>query len=215
MPEIILAAHGGITTYYKQDIDRGWLHNGIDQGHNNGTAYDLQILAPAAGVVTATGRQGTYGNRLVIRHDDGWRSLLAHHDEQFVTVGQRVTRGQHIATMGNSGTVYVHSHQELWSAAGVMQDPLAHLGTASTAASENSPVIITAPPTPEEEDDMKPVILTNSKGIGIIINWAEGTWRGLYGSETAAHKANGYKVTQAASDADYEAIKTQLRPWKR
>ena len=70
-------------------------------------------------------------------------------------------------------------------------------------------------PTETGDDEMKPVILTNSKGIGIIINWAEGTWRGLYGSETKAHKANGNKVTKALSDKDFEDIKAQLRPWTR
>jgi len=148
MPQIIIAAHGGITTHYEQDIGRGWLHNGIDQGHTNMTAYDLQIMAPADGVVTATGRQGTYGKRLVIRHDDGWRSLLAHHASQLVKVGDRVTQGQIIAVMGNTGTKYVHSHQELWDARGNQQDPLLNLIKSAGASGTTTPV------TPQEEDDM-------------------------------------------------------------
>ena len=154
MVQIILASHGGITTHYKQDIGRGWLHNGIDQGHTNKSAYDLQIMAPAGGIVTATGRQGTYGNRLAIRHDDGWRSLLAHHESQLVTVGQRITQGQIIAVMGNTGTKYVHSHQELWDGNGNQHDPLLCLGTSTGAASDKPISISTLDtlPAPKIED---------------------------------------------------------------
>lgn len=66
----------------------------------------------------------------------------------------------------------------------------------------------------KEEDEMKPIILTNSKGQGIIINWAEGTWRGLRISETRAHEANGAVVTKAASDEDYENVRRDLRPMR-
>jgi len=159
MVNIILAAHGRITTRYKQDIGRGWLHNGIDQGHTNGTAYDLQIMAPADGIVTATGRQGSYGNRLVIRHDDGSRSLLAHHASQLVTVGQRVTQGQIIAVMGNTGTKYVHSHQEFWEGNGNQLDPLKNLVT--LVAASTAEVIIEVTPEPEEEDMRKFIVAPN------------------------------------------------------
>ena len=151
MTTIILAARGRITTYFGQDIGRGFPHRGIDQGHGNGTPYELQIVAPAVGVIAATGRQGSYGMRLIIRHDDGWTSLLAHHAAQFVTVGQRVTQGQHIATMGNTGTKYVHSHQELRDANGGQLNPLEHLAGISTGASTDTPINIS----PMEEDDMK------------------------------------------------------------
>ena len=87
------------------------------------------------------------------------------------------------------------------------------LAIPAAAAATSRPTLITALLTPEEEPEMKPVILTNSKNAGIIINWAEGTWRGLYGSETKAHLANGYKITKAATDAEFDAIKAQLRPW--
>lgn len=142
MPKIILAARGRITTYFKQDIGRGFLHNGVDQGHGNGAAIDLEIKAPAAGVVIAVGVYGSYGKRIIIRHDDGTTSLLAHHAKQFVVVGQRVTQGQIIAVMGNSGTVFVHSHQEYRDAAGNQLDPLENLGI--SFAAESTAVINTA-----------------------------------------------------------------------
>lgn len=152
MVNIILAARGRITTYFLQDIGRGFPHNGVDQGHGTSTAWELQIVAPADGVVTAVGQEGSYGYRIIITHDDGSTSLLAHHAAQFVTVGQRVTRGQHIATMGDSGTKYVHSHQEYRDAAGNQLDPLAYL--ASTTASVSIDTAINSITT-EEDDDMK------------------------------------------------------------
>jgi hypothetical protein len=144
MTAIVLAAYGRITTRFGQDIGRGFPHRGIDQGHGNGRAADLVIVAPADGVVTAAGKEGTYGLRLKIQHPDGWTSLLAHHSAHHVRVGQQVTRGQHVATMGNSGTVFVHSHQELRNASGVQLDPLAHLYTAQSqlAASTAGEIIL-------------------------------------------------------------------------
>jgi len=206
---IILASVGRITTHFRQDIGRGFLHRGIDQGHGNGAEAELEIRAPASGVVVAVGWLGTYGLRVAIRHDDGRATVLAHHSRQYVTKGQRVAQGQLIARMGNTSTKYVHSHQELMDAHGTQLDPLLHLG--SELASVKKTII----EQPEIEDEMKPIILTDSNNIGIIINWAEGTWRGIYGSETAAHIANGANVQAAASDADYEDIKRQLRPWRR
>ncbi|WP_158252579.1 M23 family metallopeptidase [Cryobacterium sp. Y57] len=135
MTRIILAARGGITTYHEQQLsNRSRPHRGIDQGHGNMTEQDRQIKAPAGGVVTAVGPEGSYGDRIVILHDDGTTSLLAHHAEQFVAVGQRVARGQIIAVMGNSGTRYVHSHQEYRDTDGTQLDPLEHLGSALASA---------------------------------------------------------------------------------
>ena len=154
MATIILAAHGRITTRHKQNIGRGFPHRGIDQGHNNSTAYDLQIMAPADGVVVTASRFYTYGLHIVIRHDDGMVSLLAHHARHYVTVGQRVTQGQIIAVMGNTGTRYVHSHQELRSSRfGKQLDPLEHIAPPVTAAAvTQAPINITST---EEDDDMK------------------------------------------------------------
>lgn len=133
MTTINLAARGRITTHFREDIGRGFPHNGIDQGHGDGNAVDLEIRAPADGVVIAHGWFGSYGNRLVIKHADGWTSLLAHHASQAVRTGDTVKQGQIIAVMGNSGTVYVHNHQELRLASGEQVDPLLHLGSSSAS----------------------------------------------------------------------------------
>ena len=146
MTRVILAARGRITTHFHEDIGRGFLHRGIDQGHGDGEAIDLEILAPADGVVTFAGPFGSYGLVIFITHDDGWVSVLAHHKEQLVAKGDRVARRQLIAVMGNTGTVYVHSHQELRDADGNQVDPLLHLFVESEFASIETITL--------EEDDM-------------------------------------------------------------
>ena len=95
-------------------------------------------MAPADGWVTASGREGSYGLRFYIRHDDGSLSVLAHHSRQLVTAGARVTQGQVIAVMGNTGTVFVHSHQEYRDAHGNQLDPLAYLGSTTASSSRTT-----------------------------------------------------------------------------
>jgi hypothetical protein len=130
---IIHCARGRITTHFGDDIGRGFPHRGIDLGHGDATADDLRILAPASGRVIAVGRDGTYGLRILIDHGDGWTSLIAHLASCRVKAGDDVTQGEDIAVMGNSGTVYVHAHQEL-RFNGVPVDPELHLTTTTPAA---------------------------------------------------------------------------------
>ncbi|PPH47007.1 hypothetical protein C5D09_06405 [Rathayibacter sp. AY1C9] len=124
--QIIHGARGRITTHFHEDIGRGFLHRGIDLGHGDGTPDDLAVYAPATGIVVAAGRDGTYGNRLIINHGNGWTSLLAHLAAYTVRPGSQVHRGDLIATMGNTGTVFVHLHQELREH-GQWVDPELHL----------------------------------------------------------------------------------------
>lgn len=162
MPNIILAARGGITTHFGEDIGRGFPHRGIDQGHGDGNAVDLEIRAPAAGKVIAVGRDGTYGLRIIILHDDFTVSLLAHHARQFVSVGDRVKQRQLIAEMGNTGTIYVHNHQEYRDKFGGQLDPLKHLSTAPVALDMTD-----LPKVKKEEDVIYPwVFITEDARIG-------------------------------------------------
>lgn len=135
--QIIHCARGRITTRFAEDIGRGFPHRGIDLGHGDATVDDLRIVAPAAGRVVAAGRDGSYGNRVIIDHGAGWTSLIAHLSSYNVRVGQDVEQGKSIAVMGNTGTVYVHAHQEL-RLNGVWVDPELHLSTTTTAADKVS-----------------------------------------------------------------------------
>lgn len=75
--------------------------NGVDLAANE----DTPILAAADGevVVSQTGWNGGYGTYIVISHINGTQTLYAHNNENFVTVGDKVTQGQIIAHMGSTG----------------------------------------------------------------------------------------------------------------
>lgn len=73
---------------------------------------------------------GGYGNVIVIDHGNGVTSLYAHNTSLYVSKGDKVSAGQLIAKMGNSGNVYgktgIHLHFEL-SIGGKKQNPLSYL----------------------------------------------------------------------------------------
>jgi murein DD-endopeptidase MepM/ murein hydrolase activator NlpD len=75
-------------------------HKGTDYGAPAGTP----VRTVADGVVTFAGRQGGYGNYVVIRHPDNAATAYAHLERIAVRVGQRVQQGQNIGTVGATGT---------------------------------------------------------------------------------------------------------------
>lgn len=113
---IIKAARGRITGHFGDTGVPGAhvpAHLGMDLGHGDMTPADLRVGAPAPGVITAAGWQGTYGNRIVIDHGGGYESVLAHLSE-FVRTGGGVNTDTEIAVMGGTGGDWpVHLHQEL------------------------------------------------------------------------------------------------------
>jgi biotin carboxyl carrier protein len=85
-------------------------HEGIDVTAPMGTP----IEAPAAGVVIETGWESGYGNTVSIDHGYGIVTKFAHTSKILVREGQRVTRGQRIALVGNSGLATgPHLHYEV------------------------------------------------------------------------------------------------------
>ncbi len=86
------------------------MHNGYDFAGPRGT----DIYATADGVVTHAGWQSGYGRLVIIKHAFGIETRYAHNSSIRVTKGQRVSRGQHISDMGNTGrTTGTHLHYEV------------------------------------------------------------------------------------------------------
>ncbi|TDA81943.1 M23 family metallopeptidase, partial [Halomonas marinisediminis] len=75
------------------------LHAGMDWAG----AYGTPIYASADGVVTHAGWQSGYGRLVKIEHAFGIETRFAHLSKMTVEVGQRVSRGDLIGGMGNSG----------------------------------------------------------------------------------------------------------------
>ena len=46
---------------------------------------------------------GAYGNRIIVRHDNGVKTMYAHLSSTSVNVGDKVTRGQRIGAVGTTG----------------------------------------------------------------------------------------------------------------
>jgi murein DD-endopeptidase MepM/ murein hydrolase activator NlpD len=72
------------------------------------------VYATGNGVVTfASWKQG-YGNCLIIKHGFGYETLYGHLDKFKARVGQKVTRGEVIGTVGNTGkSTGPHLHYEV------------------------------------------------------------------------------------------------------
>ncbi len=85
------------------------------------------ITAAASGKVVYAGNAlKGYGNLIIIKHNDQYLSAYAHNDK--ILVGERayVTKGQKIATMGDSGASFVMLHFEIRKR-GRSIDPLKYL----------------------------------------------------------------------------------------
>ena len=98
----------------------GRFHYGIDIANSVGT----DIKAADGGIVTRAGSAGSYGNLIIIDHQNGTSTRYAHLSRIDVKVGQAVEQGQSIAKMGNTGrSTGSHLHFEV-RVGGVAQNPL-------------------------------------------------------------------------------------------
>ncbi|MBU0641999.1 MAG: peptidoglycan DD-metalloendopeptidase family protein [Alphaproteobacteria bacterium] len=88
----------------------GRMHEGTDFA----AAYGTPIYATADGVVTFSGWSSGYGRLVKIQHEFGIETRYAHQSQLLVKVGQRVSRGEQIGAMGNSGrSTGTHLHYEV------------------------------------------------------------------------------------------------------
>ena len=85
-------------------------HGAIDVAVNYAPIY-----APANGKVIIARWLSGYGNYVMIDHGNGYYTGFGHLSDYSVTQGQTVTRGQQIATSGNTGiTTGPHLHYEVY-----------------------------------------------------------------------------------------------------
>lgn len=88
----------------------GRMHNGTDFAAAHGTP----IYATADGVIIHASRQSGYGNLIKIQHEFGIETRYAHLSRIRVKVGDRVSRGERIGDMGNTGrSTGTHLHYEV------------------------------------------------------------------------------------------------------
>ncbi|MCM3664468.1 peptidoglycan DD-metalloendopeptidase family protein [Mesobacillus subterraneus] len=100
------------------------MHKGIDIARPS----NYTIKAADNGVVVSAGYDnGGYGNKIIIDHQNGYRTMYAHLASISVSVGQTVSRGSKIGIMGRTGnSTGVHLHFEVYQN-GKLIDPMSKL----------------------------------------------------------------------------------------
>jgi len=85
----------------------GSFHDGIDMGGTSSTP----IMASRSGTVVQASFDGSAGNYIIVDHGDGYYSYYLHLSNFIATLGQSVSAGQTIGTMGTTGnSTGVHLH---------------------------------------------------------------------------------------------------------
>lgn len=108
------------------------LHTGIDIGRNLSPAKSIDgaaIVAAADGKVIYASYRSGYGNTVMIDHGNGVVTLYAHQQNGGVkvSVGQTVTKGQRVGTVGSTGlSTGPHLHFEV-RVNGTCVDPMKYL----------------------------------------------------------------------------------------
>lgn len=93
-----------ITQYYS------WRHHGLDIANNVGTP----LYSADAGTVEFVGWSNGYGNNIIVNHGGGKKTRYAHMHKFYVKRGQRVSKGQTLGEMGNTGwSTGPHIHFEV------------------------------------------------------------------------------------------------------
>ena len=85
-------------------IGKGRANDGINIKAARGTA----VKAADTGTVAYAGNElKGFGNLILIKHSDSWITAYAHNDKLLVKKGQKVVKGEKIATVGTTGGVSV------------------------------------------------------------------------------------------------------------
>jgi murein DD-endopeptidase MepM/ murein hydrolase activator NlpD len=102
---------------------RGKPHEGIDVAAARGTP----IFAAESGRVIHSGRLGSYGKVVIVKHTGAYRTVYAHASKLLVRKGEFVERGQKVAEVGSTGrSSGPHVHFEIRKAESP-RNPLAYL----------------------------------------------------------------------------------------
>lgn len=114
---------------YRRDPKTGGrrLHKGADFAGPTGTP----IYSTADGVIIHAGWSSGYGRLIKIQHAFGIETRYAHLSKIRVKVGQRVSRGDRIGDMGNTGrSTGTHLHYEV-RVGGKPQNPMTYIKAAN------------------------------------------------------------------------------------
>jgi murein DD-endopeptidase MepM/ murein hydrolase activator NlpD len=109
------------------------MHEGLDFVAEIGSP----IVATAAGTVTRSAWDASYGNVVEVSHIEGFTTRYAHLSKRLVEVGQKVQRGETIAQLGSTGrSTGPHLHYEVMRNDRVLNPTQMLLQTTTTASAQ-------------------------------------------------------------------------------
>ena len=157
---------------------------------------------------TATNPKRGYGNRIQVRHDNGWQTVYAHLAEWYVTDGERITPEKIAYLTDNTGySTGPHIHFELRDENGVPIDPMPYLTGA----------IVTPPPVepPAEVAGVITLDLTGRQfevlGNGLRVRTGPGTLYRIVDQSQAGDRFEGQ--TLHVLNGWVEGPKGKFRAW--
>lgn len=110
----IWPTQGWVTSDFGTRLDPYSADRSMHQGMDISTTHGQPVLTPSDGTVVFNATEGGYGKVLVVDHGYGVKTRYGHLSETFVRLGERVTRGQKIAAVGNTGrSTGPHLHYEV------------------------------------------------------------------------------------------------------
>jgi murein DD-endopeptidase MepM/ murein hydrolase activator NlpD len=110
----IWPTRGWVTSDFGQRLDPYTAERVMHEGLDIASAQGKDVVSPADGTIVFAGLEGGYGNVVVIDHGYGIKTRYGHLSQLMVKAGQRVKRGQEIATVGNTGrSTGPHLHYEV------------------------------------------------------------------------------------------------------
>ncbi len=118
-----------VDTGYRQYVSSFWGDGRGHKGYDIAASKGTPILSVYDGRVESVNASGeAYGLHFVINHGNGIKTLYAHCSQLYVSVGDRVERGEVVGLVGATGRVTgTHLHFEVYRN-GAPTDPMNYIG---------------------------------------------------------------------------------------
>ncbi len=119
-----------VDTGYKQYTSSYWGDGRGHKGYDIACKTGTPILAANDGYVESVNASGSgYGLHFVIKHQNGLRTLYSHCSKLYVSVGDKVARGEVVALVGTTGNVTgPHLHFEVRNSNNALLNPMNYIG---------------------------------------------------------------------------------------
>lgn len=118
-----------VDTGYRQYISSFWGDDRDHKGYDIAASKGTPVLSVYGGKVVSVNSSGdAYGLHFVIDHGNGIKTLYAHCSKLYVSIGDRVERGEVVGLIGDTGRATgTHLHFEVYKN-GARVDPMNYIG---------------------------------------------------------------------------------------